>query len=155
MQNRGCLSGFNGTFLKKKSKSEKILQILSYYYIWSKVIVTFWCFGTCLAKQKFKIVQIGEIVNLSKTKALNWDMRDFRIVICENIEKHTLNWHVQLWLYLFEEPFLTLFSVSSLIFPQGSISDQYQSTSQAHCIYFSLKIKCSFSLVTHLELRKL
>ena len=23
MQNRSCLSGFNGTFLKKKSKSEK------------------------------------------------------------------------------------------------------------------------------------
>ena len=53
--------------------------------------MTFWCFGTSLAKQKFKIVQIGEIVNLSKTKALNWDMRDLSVVICENIEKTYFN----------------------------------------------------------------
>ena len=39
---------------KRKTKSEKILEILSYYYIWTKVIVTFWCFVTCLAKQNFQ-----------------------------------------------------------------------------------------------------
>ena len=110
-------------------------------------------------------MQIEEIVNLSKTKALDWDMRDLSVQICENMEKHTLTWHLQLWLYLFEEPFQTLFSVLSLIFPNVSITNQYQSTNQAHCIYFCLKIKCflsfSFSLslflslVTHLELRKL
>ena len=39
---------------KRKTKSEKILEILSYYYIWTKVIVTFWCFVTCLAKTNFQ-----------------------------------------------------------------------------------------------------
>ena len=83
-------------------------------------------------------------------------MRDLSVQICENMEKHTLTWHLQLWLYLFEEPFQTLFSVLSLIFPHVSITNQYQSTNQAHCIYFCLKIKCflsfSFSLSLSLSL---